>query len=246
MRRMQPRACEGEEAVARYLRLAPAGHPGPTQRVPAPPPAPGPGKHAPVGPSKLSPFLIVLACLILSVLSTIDQYQSLAQNTLFWVARLPSNRTGSRPVPSPNARRTRGDGLNDHRPDQGPYAPNMIRDFSSFQQWVAGIIPQIKGGVGKLDLEARGCEGTGSGTLNLGSCPVPGCREGREFTRRAEDVLTAARGSVSGHAAGGANLLIITAQSGPRQGGLSLPAGSLSVRGEARGAAAGGLCDAGR
>ncbi|XP_035250773.1 potassium voltage-gated channel subfamily KQT member 1.1 isoform X2 [Anguilla anguilla] len=30
-------------------------------------------------------FLIVLACLILSVLSTIDQYQSLAQKTLFWV-----------------------------------------------------------------------------------------------------------------------------------------------------------------
>ncbi|KAJ8343220.1 hypothetical protein SKAU_G00305490 [Synaphobranchus kaupii] len=30
-------------------------------------------------------FLIVLACLILSVLSTIEQYQNLAQNTLFWV-----------------------------------------------------------------------------------------------------------------------------------------------------------------
>ncbi|XP_056872193.1 potassium voltage-gated channel subfamily KQT member 1.1 [Takifugu flavidus] len=30
-------------------------------------------------------FLIVLACLILSVLSTIDQYQSLSQTTLFWV-----------------------------------------------------------------------------------------------------------------------------------------------------------------
>ncbi|TSK19995.1 Potassium voltage-gated channel subfamily KQT member 1 [Bagarius yarrelli] len=30
-------------------------------------------------------FLIVLSCLILSVLSTIDQYQSLAQETLFWV-----------------------------------------------------------------------------------------------------------------------------------------------------------------
>lgn len=36
----------------------------------------------------LSPFcrfLIVLSCLILSVLSTIDQYQALAQETLFWV-----------------------------------------------------------------------------------------------------------------------------------------------------------------
>ncbi|CAF99936.1 unnamed protein product, partial [Tetraodon nigroviridis] len=32
-----------------------------------------------------SRFLIVLACLILSVLSTIDQYQSLSQTTLFWV-----------------------------------------------------------------------------------------------------------------------------------------------------------------
>uniref|UniRef100_A0A672GAC7 Potassium voltage-gated channel subfamily KQT member 1 n=1 Tax=Salarias fasciatus TaxID=181472 RepID=A0A672GAC7_SALFA len=30
-------------------------------------------------------FLIVLACLILSVLSTIDQYQALAHTTLFWV-----------------------------------------------------------------------------------------------------------------------------------------------------------------
>ncbi|XP_061565218.1 potassium voltage-gated channel subfamily KQT member 1.1 isoform X3 [Cololabis saira] len=30
-------------------------------------------------------FLIVLACLILSVLSTIDQYQTLAHSTLFWV-----------------------------------------------------------------------------------------------------------------------------------------------------------------
>uniref|UniRef100_A0A3B4E038 Potassium voltage-gated channel subfamily KQT member 1 n=1 Tax=Pygocentrus nattereri TaxID=42514 RepID=A0A3B4E038_PYGNA len=30
-------------------------------------------------------FLIVLSCLILSVLSTIDQYQALAQETLFWV-----------------------------------------------------------------------------------------------------------------------------------------------------------------
>ncbi|GAA6107875.1 potassium voltage-gated channel subfamily KQT member 1.1 isoform X1 [Tachysurus ichikawai] len=30
-------------------------------------------------------FLIVLSCLILSVLSTIDQYQGLAQDTLFWV-----------------------------------------------------------------------------------------------------------------------------------------------------------------
>uniref|UniRef100_A0A6Q2YLC5 Potassium voltage-gated channel subfamily KQT member 1 n=1 Tax=Esox lucius TaxID=8010 RepID=A0A6Q2YLC5_ESOLU len=30
-------------------------------------------------------FLIVLACLILSVLSTIDQYQALAHETLFWV-----------------------------------------------------------------------------------------------------------------------------------------------------------------
>ncbi|KAI5088661.1 potassium voltage-gated channel subfamily KQT member 1 isoform X1 [Silurus meridionalis] len=30
-------------------------------------------------------FLIVLSCLILSVLSTIDEYQSLAQETLFWV-----------------------------------------------------------------------------------------------------------------------------------------------------------------
>ncbi|KAL2088929.1 hypothetical protein ACEWY4_015828 [Coilia grayii] len=30
-------------------------------------------------------FLIVLACLILSVLSTIDQYQALAHGTLFWV-----------------------------------------------------------------------------------------------------------------------------------------------------------------
>lgn len=30
-------------------------------------------------------FLIVLACLILSVLSTIDQYQTLAHTTLFWV-----------------------------------------------------------------------------------------------------------------------------------------------------------------
>ncbi|XP_060767805.1 potassium voltage-gated channel subfamily KQT member 1.1 [Neoarius graeffei] len=30
-------------------------------------------------------FLIVLSCLILSVLSTIDQYQTLAQETLFWV-----------------------------------------------------------------------------------------------------------------------------------------------------------------
>ncbi|KAJ8417014.1 hypothetical protein AAFF_G00282410 [Aldrovandia affinis] len=30
-------------------------------------------------------FLIVLACLILSVLSTIDQYQALAHSTLFWV-----------------------------------------------------------------------------------------------------------------------------------------------------------------
>ncbi|XP_060715491.1 potassium voltage-gated channel subfamily KQT member 1.1 isoform X1 [Tachysurus vachellii] len=30
-------------------------------------------------------FLIVLSCLILSVLSTIDQYQDLAQDTLFWV-----------------------------------------------------------------------------------------------------------------------------------------------------------------
>ncbi|XP_032374510.1 potassium voltage-gated channel subfamily KQT member 1.1 isoform X1 [Etheostoma spectabile] len=32
-----------------------------------------------------SVFLIVLACLILSVLSTIDQYQALAHTTLFWV-----------------------------------------------------------------------------------------------------------------------------------------------------------------
>ncbi|KAM6979586.1 potassium voltage-gated channel subfamily KQT member 1.1 [Aplochiton taeniatus] len=32
-----------------------------------------------------SVFLIVLACLILSVLSTIEQYQALAQGTLFWV-----------------------------------------------------------------------------------------------------------------------------------------------------------------
>ncbi|KAJ3593848.1 hypothetical protein NHX12_006182 [Muraenolepis orangiensis] len=32
-----------------------------------------------------SVFLIVLACLILSVLSTIDQYQTLAHETLFWV-----------------------------------------------------------------------------------------------------------------------------------------------------------------
>ena len=34
-------------------------------------------------------FLIVLACLILSVLSTIDQYQSLSQTTLFWVVSVP-------------------------------------------------------------------------------------------------------------------------------------------------------------
>ncbi|KAK3510190.1 hypothetical protein QTP70_026779 [Hemibagrus guttatus] len=34
-------------------------------------------------------FLIVLSCLILSVLSTIDQYQALAQETLFWVETLP-------------------------------------------------------------------------------------------------------------------------------------------------------------
>ncbi|KAI4878096.1 hypothetical protein NFI96_027889 [Prochilodus magdalenae] len=33
----------------------------------------------------LNRFLIVLSCLILSVLSTIDQYQALAQETLFWV-----------------------------------------------------------------------------------------------------------------------------------------------------------------
>lgn len=33
-------------------------------------------------------FLIVLSCLILSVLSTIDQYQALAQETLFWVVSL--------------------------------------------------------------------------------------------------------------------------------------------------------------
>ncbi|MEQ2251331.1 hypothetical protein ILYODFUR_009863 [Ilyodon furcidens] len=32
-----------------------------------------------------SVFLIVLACLILSVLSTIDQFQALAHTTLFWV-----------------------------------------------------------------------------------------------------------------------------------------------------------------
>lgn len=31
---------------------------------------------------------MVLACLILSVLSTIDQYQSLSQATLFWVVSL--------------------------------------------------------------------------------------------------------------------------------------------------------------
>lgn len=38
-------------------------------------------------------FLIVLACLILSVLSTIDQYQTLAHTTLFWVVSLqPSER----------------------------------------------------------------------------------------------------------------------------------------------------------
>lgn len=40
-----------------------------------------------------SRFLIVLACLILSVLSTIDQYQALAHTTLFWVVSLqPSER----------------------------------------------------------------------------------------------------------------------------------------------------------
>uniref|UniRef100_A0A671SQY9 Potassium voltage-gated channel, KQT-like subfamily, member 1.1 n=1 Tax=Sinocyclocheilus anshuiensis TaxID=1608454 RepID=A0A671SQY9_9TELE len=33
-------------------------------------------------------FLIVLSCLILSVLSTIDEYQSLANKTLFWVVSL--------------------------------------------------------------------------------------------------------------------------------------------------------------
>lgn len=35
--------------------------------------------------SSSSRFLSVLACLILSVLSTIDQYQALAHTTLFWV-----------------------------------------------------------------------------------------------------------------------------------------------------------------
>ena len=33
-------------------------------------------------------FLIVLACLILSVLSTIDQYQALAHETLFFVVSI--------------------------------------------------------------------------------------------------------------------------------------------------------------
>lgn len=36
-------------------------------------------------------FLIVLACLILSVLSTIDQFQALAYTTLFWMVSLDSS-----------------------------------------------------------------------------------------------------------------------------------------------------------
>uniref|UniRef100_A0A8C5D394 Potassium voltage-gated channel subfamily KQT member 1 n=1 Tax=Gouania willdenowi TaxID=441366 RepID=A0A8C5D394_GOUWI len=43
-------------------------------------------------------FLIVLACLILSVLSTIEQYQALAHSTLFWILMVlcvPSHRRSS-------------------------------------------------------------------------------------------------------------------------------------------------------
>ncbi|ELW71929.1 Potassium voltage-gated channel subfamily KQT member 1 [Tupaia chinensis] len=46
-------------------------------------------------------FLIVLVCLIFSVLSTIEQYVTLATGTLFWMGPWCAARSGIAPLPGP-------------------------------------------------------------------------------------------------------------------------------------------------